>query len=142
MPNSSSSSSSYPASIEQTICDILAGNSAVVALVGQRITPNDLKQGTIFPAVCFQRITKAPGSITNQGSSGVICQREQFDCYDVSYVGAQATGDAIEKAILFYRGGNVQGIFPIDNRDEPKLAVIQDQNVFNSQIEVYIWYNQ
>jgi hypothetical protein len=132
---------SVATTVEQAICDILAANTAVTTLIGTRVYPNELPQGIAFPAVCFQDIDKTR-TITNQGTSGVSCNRERLSCYASSFVSAKALGAVIENALLYYRGGNVQGVFPIDNRDMPKITVNEEQNLFCSQVEVYIWFNE
>lgn len=91
--------------IERTLVEHLRGVSALTALVGQKIYPGIIPQGTALPAITFMPIGGGP-THSMTGSSGYEMREYRFTVYtDKKEVDTmlQIT-DALQTAIDGYRG--------------------------------------
>lgn len=93
----------------------LAGRPALTNLVSERI--QWAVRDDVSPCVALHLID-APPDWHLKGPSGVTIARVQIDCWDVTYLGAKAVGDALLEALPAIGAvvGNVKflGAQPID----------------------------
>ena len=81
------------------IKDILAGNTAVTALVSDRVFPLVRPQNLTLPAITLQRVISTPANIINRAVAPIDHDRLQLDAWDATYAGARALADACRSAI-------------------------------------------
>lgn len=81
-------------SVESAIYSHLSGVVAVTALVSTRIYPNVAPQGVTLPYIVQQRVSRR-GFPNLAGSSGMVRQRHQLDCFATT----QASIDTIVTAL-------------------------------------------
>jgi len=119
----------------------LAGRTALANLVGERI--QWAVRDAVSPCVAMHLID-APPDWHLKGPSGVTIARVQIDCWDATYLGAKAVGDALLEALPAVGAvvGNVKflGAQPIDlERDRfgeaPNL-------LFRTRIDVRVSFRQ
>lgn len=77
------------------IFSLLRANSAVVALVGDRIYPLVRPQGSALPAIVFTVVDDLPVNSLGGATSGLVDALVQFDCYAKTYVSAHAVAKAV-----------------------------------------------
>jgi len=82
---------------------ILAGDSAIAALVGARIYPALLPQPPTFPALTYQ-VVSGFRHTQMDGPPGVNRARLQIDCWAATYIGAEALADAVRLALDGFKG--------------------------------------
>lgn len=110
--------------LEEGVYAQLIGNSGVSAVVANRVYPLALPQKPAYPAIRFQRISSTPEH-SHGGHSGVATTRVQFDCFDVTALGAKRLGELVRLALDSFQGTmggdngvEVDGCFIDDSRDE------------------------
>ncbi len=100
-------------SVEQDFVALLLNDSAVAALVDDRITPDVLPDHTQYPAITYKRISALMVSAMG-ADTGLVRARFQFDAWSQSFAEAQATRKAIINRLKRYRGTGtveIQAIF-------------------------------
>ncbi len=109
--------------IVETVVDLLKTQSSIAALVGDRIYPAELPDGTEFPACVVSKPT-GMGEYTLDGDAGLENALVQVDSYAVNYALAVDVATAIRR-FLSGKGfgavsGNpcaIQGAFCINDSD-------------------------
>ena len=109
--------------IEKSLRAALLANSAVAALVGTRIYPMILPQGSAWPgpSLTFQRIsTTSPVALA--GAVGPERMRVQLDCWDKTWGGVRALALAVKAALHGFAGSasgseDLYGVFLDSERD-------------------------
>lgn len=97
--------------LEDGLYAYLAGDPAVSAIVGDRIFPNVVPEGTIIPAIRYQRITTSreythdPFSETHAWVSATV----QIDSWFSSALGAMELGEAVMLALSGFHG-DMEGV--------------------------------
>jgi len=101
--------------IDEAIRTVLLANTAVYNTVGTRIYPLKLPLVCTFPAVSYF----FPSDPYNRIASSATLQ---IDCWALDYTECKNLKIAIEKALDGYSntvlGINIEGIYPIDSRDQ------------------------
>jgi hypothetical protein len=88
-------------SIESSLYTALSGNASLAALVGTRIKPDVLPQGTTLPAVVYQRISTPRNQAFGSAQTVVISRpRFQFSCWALTPDDALAVCAALRTALL------------------------------------------
>jgi len=117
-------------SIGKAVSAILTGDAAVAALVGTRVWPMRLKQGTLQTSITYQRISAAR-SHTHDGPVGLNGSRIQVDCWAATYGAADALATAVRRALDNYEGTaagiRIQRVFLDDESDEFEEATDADR---------------
>ena len=90
--------------IEEGLVNKLINNTALKALIGDRVYALTLAQNTVLPAIVYQRISTWRAMTLDQGAGGLSNPRFQFTIYAASYASAKAVADALRNALLGYRG--------------------------------------
>lgn len=105
--------------MEQAFIALLLSDSALVALVGDRIKWGTLTQGSVNPAVVLHLISDVP-DYHMLGPSGLVESRIQIDCRGTSKASAKAAANAVQDLLSGYTGtvGSIkfQGIFKDSER--------------------------
>ena len=89
--------------IHDAIYDILKNDSAVAALVVERIYPTLIPLDTDLPAISFNQISEFPiNALTND--TDILKTRFQFDCIANTFDQAKAIGSAVIAVLQRYSG--------------------------------------
>lgn len=124
------------AQIEEAISALLRAYAPLTALVGQRIFPNVLREGTEHPAIAFFRVSGARlHSLT--GRSGLATARMQFDCFAKGvqgYSDVKRVGNQVRRALDGYKGNVAVG--PEVVRIE-HILLDDEQDIFTANFEVH-----
>jgi hypothetical protein len=109
---------------------VLVADSAVSALVGERISALMKAQGTAMPAITLQRVSVTPQNHL-RGNGGLDYVRVQADCWATSYDGVRALAIACRSAM---EAASHQMLSELDNYDpqvDPGLyRITQDFQVW------------
>lgn len=87
--------------IEAELITLLAGDAAVEALVGDRVSLTVAPEGTQEPYIVCQLITgQRPGSLSSTGARRRL--RMQVSCFSASYLQAKQVAEAAQNAVENY----------------------------------------
>lgn len=96
--------------MEEAFAALLLNDTAVSALVGQRVNYLKHPQGQPYPAIVLNVIDDGAG-YTLEGEDGLDQGRVQVDCYADDYASAKTLSRTVRAVLSGYRGGDFQGIF-------------------------------
>lgn len=102
--------------MQETLRDILRTDSAVLALVGDRIDWLVSPQGGAMPRIVLRVIDDAEG-LTYGATDGLSAGRVQVDCYAATYSAAVALARAVRARLASYSGRGFKGVFHDGWRD-------------------------
>ena len=137
--------------IADTIYYILANNSAVAALVTDRINAaGDVPEKTALPHITYQLISN-PATYHITGNSDFRFAREQVNCNGTDLVQARAVADAVYPALDRLSGpqgrpgslvtiSSLQLANDLEIDDPPSDAT--DRGPFRVILEFEIWYRE
>lgn len=89
--------------IEEDLTAYLLAQSAINALIVDRMYPARLPQNGTLPAVTYQRIAGVP-EISHDGAVNLTRSRIQIDCWALTYSAMASLAAAIEAALSGYVG--------------------------------------
>lgn len=89
--------------METMIIQRLLDTAAVTSLVGSRVEPGALPQGSELPALVFNKISGAP-IYDDKGEAGLAESRVQIDCWATTYTGAIALAAAVQDSLSAFFG--------------------------------------
>ncbi len=128
--------------MEELLRAALLGNTALVALVGQRVTWLTRPQGAALPAVTLQ-IASAPRAYHMAGPDGLIPYLVQVDVWGGSYASMKQVSRAVVAALHTLKTPPLQAF--IDSEDE--TAERQDgpdatnsTTFFRTRLDVRVWF--
>ncbi len=128
--------------IEALIQTILTGDATVAALVGTRISPNIIRQGTAMPAVTYQQIS-GQRDHTLDGASGFVEGRFQVNCWAKTYAETRELADAVRDALDDYSTGTIQAIHLEDEGDIPTLMGGVDKiRRYGKRLDFTVWFDE
>lgn len=108
----------------------------VTDLVGDRIYPPPLDQGTVSPAITIEPITE-PGAFTTDGPESLVNPRIQLKFYGKTYDEADEVLEAVRIGINGKQNGNIERVFKDtggwDFDSESKLHVRRTDYIVWSQ---------
>lgn len=115
--------------MDAALYSILTNHAGLSALVGTRIAPLRLPDGTALPAVTYQRVSERDYWASGT-DAGVKTTRYQIDAWGVDYDSCRAVAAQLRNALQRYSGTAastvVQGIFILTEIDQyadaPKAA--------------------
>ena len=117
-------------SIEGALVAILEGDATVNSLVGTKIFPNKVPQGTAMPAITYQQIS-GPRDHVMAGPTGLVDARYQFNCWSDKYAQAKEVFEAVRIILDGYSGTvnsrQIDGIRLENEGDVPQVAPGKDQ---------------
>jgi hypothetical protein len=90
------------ATIDDAVYHELSQHAGLAALVSDRIYPDELPEGCIFPAVRFGEASLAP-TYSHDGDSNLDATRMQFDCYAATRTGARAVANQVRNALTGHK---------------------------------------
>jgi hypothetical protein len=102
--------------MEEAFRAIIKAAAGVTAITSQ-VDFGRIPQGVALPAIVLQTISDT-NTHHMQGPSSLHPGRVQVDCYANTYGGAKVLSRAVLSALDGYKGGNFQGIFHENSRDE------------------------
>lgn len=104
--------------IQRAVANFVITDSAVTALVTQRIYPQRLPQNPEYPALVFRRVS-GPQVHNLAGAAGRAVPRVQIDCYAETYTQMEALADAVKARLDGFRG-------TMTTADSPALSFVVD----------------
>lgn len=121
---------------------ILSDNANLTAVVSDRITPMEIAQTSVFPAICFRQISE-PQNNTKSGHSKTNYARVQVDIVARGYTDATAIAKLVRLAMLgvsvpvVKNGSMVLGIELLDQipftdsteSEEGTFRIMQDYSI-------------
>jgi len=137
-------------SLEQAVYNILAGDAAVAALVGTRITEIAVPQGGAFPAIVYQMIS----GTEDMACDGLLGERDelvQITCWSAT---TQAVAIALREAVLAalfpanqpYTGTTggvtITGVSSPVTRDSPYYSENEEATRYGKQIDIEFSYTR
>ena len=131
-------------SVDDAIYSRLSGNSAVRAIVDDRIYPDRTPQDTALPKIVFTTISQGRAPNTS-GASGVTNPRIQIDCWADSNAGAFALADAVRLALDGYRGTVASVVIRSCFLDSERKAIVEprdggEQRIYGRSLDFNIWH--
>lgn len=128
---------------------LLLSNSSISALVGgDRIFPDNLKQGEIRDSLVYNLITELE-TYKMTGPSALVSSRFQWDAWSRSRDSARALADLVKEQLGGFSGRidvaglnspndfvNVQGIFLIDGRS----GYDNEAQLYLMSRDYFVWY--
>lgn len=131
--------------ISTAIFSRLSGDATVSGLVGTRIYPQTLPQEPTYPAITYDRVSTR--AIQCRGNGSYKASRWQFDCYAITYLGAEALGQAIEDSLTTWTrasGPRVSVVLAENWRDGFEDIVLGDAStgVYRATLDFFIWYEE
>lgn len=130
--------------MEEAITALLLGNSAVAAIVGDRVNWSARPDDADLPAVTLHRISGRQER-TMGGRSGLVSSAVQVDCWGRSFRDAKLLGRAVIPALPHARsttGGIVlQGVF-IESESDTVDQTDPDDPLFRTRIEISVWHEE
>lgn len=131
--------------MENALIQLLLGNPAVVAALGDRINwgrkPQDVRG---YPYVTLQVVTADP-SYTTSGNVKLRSHRVQFDVYGETYLSTLQAYRAIRDLLSGFKGvvGDVTfgGIFQDSERDLPAADAGDVTVLFRKSTDFIIWHS-
>lgn len=118
-------------SIESAIRAVIAADTAVTAIIKDRLYPLRVPQGVSLPAVTYQEISGDDG-MTTDGALGLVDGRFQFTCWSTTHAGAAALRDALIACFKagvsgVYSGVTIQASEVVGRGDVANLDSVWDQ---------------
>lgn len=136
--------------MEAALSDYLLASSALVALVGNRITWDERPQGDSLPSVVLQWIDGVP-EYSDEGRAGLTTARLQIDCWATHEPGKNGSTLAKEVARLVAAalpvsmtasGVEFQGVFIDSIRDFPPEMAAAQIPVFRRSLDYLITFTE
>lgn len=133
--------------IEEGLVAYLNARAAVTALVGNRIYPMLVPQGSDnYPAVTYQ-IIDASSDVTFDGPSGLAMHWFQVTSWARTYLAMKAVRNALYDALSGFKGSmgtvTVQGCFKSGERDQYDPSPgLETARVYGRQMDFKIWWNE
>ena len=88
-------------SLESALYTTLTGNAGLAALVSTRVKPDVLPQGTVLPAVVYQRVSTPRSQVLGASQAVAVSRpRVQFSCWGSTFDEALAVCSALRTALL------------------------------------------
>ncbi len=130
--------------IEQVVYELLSGDGTLSGLVGTRITPNLVPQGSSMPAVSYTQTSGLREQVMT-GPVGLVNSRWQINCWGLSYASVRGVANAVREAIDGYSGSGtgvtVQVIMCLDESDNPAMIAGKDiVRRYGKTLDFEIWF--
>ena len=101
----------------------------LVAVVGLKVFPVTIPQGTAAPYIIYQQIGSDPAN-THTSGTGAIGRAFQFACFAASYEAARALRDLIIEAL------DTDGVIPLANGESATLTDERDGD-YDDAVNLY-----
>lgn len=130
----------------KAVRSVLAGSTAVSALVGDRIQPGYLGDRGDYPAITYQEISRTNATSGSNGRNPVN-KRVQVDCWAGTYAGLDTLVSAVLGALDGYTG-TANGVVVRYTEVENALDVFEeeasdaDRNVWRKIMDFRVHYDE
>jgi hypothetical protein len=94
--------------LAEGLFNLITITPTITALVGNSIHHGSLRKGYTLPAIRMSEVTSTP-IVTNSGTSDLMYQRWQFDCFAMDYLDSHRLRDALRALLDDYRGTLAEG---------------------------------
>lgn len=121
-------------SLESDLYLYLTADAGLASLVGTRIYPVHLPEGTTLPAVSYFMVDNPP-DYTHDGETTLEHPRYQFDCWATSHVNVIALQDAVQAALGRFRQAGIRVTFRQSARDLSEIEL----KIWRRSIDAIIW---
>lgn len=111
------------------VYNILSNNSALTAVVGSRINPLRLPQGSAFPAITIHLISNVP-HMSKSGPSKTDFARVQVDVYGTTYQSAYQTAELVRTALQVTTPGTFNAVTVQVIEYDGEIEMVEDQAGF------------
>tara|TARA_Y100000310_G_scaffold239557_1_gene243183 strand:- start:1870 stop:2286 length:417 start_codon:yes stop_codon:yes gene_type:complete len=132
--------------IEDAIYEHLVEAAAISAVVGSRVYPNLLPNGTTYPALMYRPISSNRDQTHNAETGSFVKSRWEFNCYGASYTEATTLARAVRAELESYQGdlGANGKTYAVDNIeiDGPRASYDQDVGTHKLQIDAMIQHRE
>lgn len=133
--------------IESGLYQLIIANTGFSAIAGNRLYPLVLPDSLVQsdatqPAATYQTISSVP-VYSNDGPTGCVTARIQFDCFAAAYSGAKSVSDAIRQTLDGYTGTLPDGT-PVLNCwiDNVTDSYSQDTRLYRTSTDYRVIYAQ
>lgn len=129
--------------VEAVLQRIIVNDPAVSALIGSRLYPNIIPQGTPNPAMTYQQIS-GPRGHDMDGAIGLTKARYQINCWAASYAKAKELAEAVRLTLDGYSSsGTIKVIFLANEGDLPKTKPGLDQLTrYGKRLDFFLWFTE
>ena len=129
--------------MEEAIIARLLADPGVTAIVGTRVHPGSVPQGTALPAIVFNRVDGAP-LYSDDGEAGLETERVQIDCWSDSYSEAKRLARAVRASLSAFAGTVAgvafQNILLDAERDLRERGSGAESYPFRTSLDFIIWH--
>lgn len=84
--------------MDEAVDERLRGDTALAALVVDRIYPDIVPQGVVYPVIIYHQVSES-ATYSHDGDSNLDTARYQFDCYGSTKVSSRAVKDALRSLL-------------------------------------------
>lgn len=84
--------------MDEAIYERLSGDTALAALVSNRIYPDQVPQDVVWPAIIYHQVSET-ASYSHDGDANLDQARFQFDCYGSTSASAKAVKNALRSLL-------------------------------------------
>jgi len=127
------------------VYNILSNNSALTAVVGSRINPLRLPQGSAFPAITLHVISNVP-HMSKSGPSKTDFARVQVDIYGTTYQSVYQTAELVRTALQIATPGTFNAVTVQVIEYDGEIEMVEDQagfaGVYHVSQDYIINYNR
>jgi hypothetical protein len=128
------------ATVEESLYTYLNTVSGITSLVGTRIYPFRIAQGSTMPCLTYQRIS-TPRIITHDvsGKTGTLASpRFQFDAWGVTYAQVKSITEALRDAL----NGKSSTGFQVALIEDESPEYAPDEELWRSRSDYRIWHEE
>jgi hypothetical protein len=126
--------------IEAGIYNLLAGAPGIAALVGTRIHPMVLPEGSPLPALTYQ--TVGSSSEPTFATSGPQRLRLEINCWAAGYLDAITLRSAVGATLDGYQGVLSEGTYLQDIQSLQQVDFFEtDARQYRAMAEFYLYFN-
>ena len=128
------------ATVEESLYTYLTSVSGITSLVGTRIYPFRIAQGSTMPCLTYQRIS-TPRIITHDvsGKTGTLASpRFQFDAWGVTYAQVKSITEALRDAL----NGKSSTGFQVALIEDESPEYAPDEELWRSRSDYRIWHEE
>lgn len=132
--------------IETAIFSMLADDSEIGSMAGDRIYPNKIPQDSELPAITYQEISGLRQHVM-AGPVGLVKSRYQVNCWAESYSECKTLSEAVRKEMDGYdgtvNGVEIEVIMLASEIDIPEISEDKEIiSVYGKGLDFVVWYKE
>lgn len=133
-------------SIEAAIYTRLTTDAAVAALIGDRVFPNAVPQGSEYPAIDYEQTSGIRDQVMD-GPTGLVSSIFDIRCKGKTYIETRTLADAVRARLDGFAGtidGQIISSASVtDEYDEPVISPGDRENrIFTKLLQFTIWFKE